>query len=123
MNSMSASRSKLQPVDPIWAAIRAEAEEAVTRDPLLSAFLYSTILNHDNLEDVVIHRLAERLDHQDLSADLIRQTFTEMLRDNRQNACSVAYSVGFNSEAAFNRAFKREFGAPPATWAREAVAA
>jgi AraC-like DNA-binding protein len=47
----------------------------------------------------------------------------EMLRDNRQNACSVAYSVGFNSEAAFNRAFKREYGAPPATWAREAVAA
>jgi AraC-like DNA-binding protein len=47
----------------------------------------------------------------------------EMLRDNRGNASSVAYSVGFNSEAAFNRAFKREFGAPPATWAREAVAA
>jgi AraC-like DNA-binding protein len=46
-----------------------------------------------------------------------------MLRDNRQNACSVAYSVGFNSEAAFNRAFKREFGTPPATWAREALAA
>lgn len=47
----------------------------------------------------------------------------EMLRDHRQNACSVAYSVGFNSEAAFNRAFKREFGAPPATWARDALAA
>ncbi len=46
----------------------------------------------------------------------------EMLRDDRQNAASVAYSVGFNSEAAFSRAFKREFGTPPATWAREAVA-
>jgi AraC-like DNA-binding protein len=47
----------------------------------------------------------------------------DMLRDQRQNACSVAYSVGFNSEAAFNRAFKREFGTPPATWRREAIAA
>jgi AraC-like DNA-binding protein len=47
----------------------------------------------------------------------------EMLRDDRRNASSVAYSVGFNSEAAFNRAFKREYGAPPATWAREALAA
>jgi AraC-like DNA-binding protein len=47
----------------------------------------------------------------------------DMLRDQRQNACSVAYSVGFSSEAAFNRAFKREYGAPPATWAREALAA
>lgn len=42
-----------------------------------------------------------------------------MLRDDRQNASSVAYSVGFNSEAAFNRAFKREYGVPPGLWSRE----
>jgi serine O-acetyltransferase len=93
MNSISASRSKLQPIDPIWSAIRAEAEEAVARDPLLAAFLYATILNHDNLEDVVIHRLAERLDHQDLSADLIRQTFKEMLRDNSDWSTTVRVDI------------------------------
>lgn len=47
----------------------------------------------------------------------------DMLRRDRQNACSVAYSVGFNSEAAFNRAFKREYGLPPAAWQRAAMAA
>lgn len=30
----------------------------------------------------------------------------------------VAEEVGYESEAAFNRAFKREFGMPPATWRR-----
>ncbi|HEX8058459.1 MAG TPA: AraC family transcriptional regulator [Novosphingobium sp.] len=40
----------------------------------------------------------------------------DMLRQERQHAANVAYSVGFNSEAAFNRAFKREFGLPPAAW-------
>ena len=47
-----------------------------------------------------------------------------MLRDGRQNTANISYAVGFNSEAAFNRAFKREFGVPPATWKRnqEAVA-
>jgi AraC-like DNA-binding protein len=45
----------------------------------------------------------------------------DMLRHDRQNACSVAYSVGFNSEAAFNRAFKREYGLPPAAWQRTAA--
>lgn len=42
-----------------------------------------------------------------------------LLRDGNQNAASVAYAVGFNSEAAFSRAFKREFGRPPAMWQRE----
>ncbi len=63
MNTLSVARSpNLQPVDPIWTAVRDEATEAVTRDPLLAAFLYSTILNQESLEDAVIHRLAERLD-------------------------------------------------------------
>ena len=76
MNTLSVARSQnLQPVDPIWTAIRDEATEAVERDPLLAAFLYSTILNQESLEDAVIHRLAERLDHQDLGADIIRQSF------------------------------------------------
>ena len=30
----------------------------------------------------------------------------------------IAAKVGYESEAAFNRAFKREFGMPPATWRR-----
>ena len=46
------------------------------------------------------------------------RTAANMLRDGKQNTANIAYSVGFNSEAAFNRAFKREFGEPPATWRR-----
>jgi AraC-like DNA-binding protein len=30
----------------------------------------------------------------------------------------VASDAGYESEAAFNRAFKREFGLPPAGWRR-----
>jgi serine O-acetyltransferase len=79
MNTVSTIRSaQVQPIDPIWRSIRDEATEAVNRDPLLAAFLYSTILNQETLEDAVIHRLAERLAHQDLGADLIRQSFRAM---------------------------------------------
>ena len=44
------------------------------------------------------------------------RTAAKMLREGKENTANVAFSVGFNSEAAFNRAFKREFGQPPATW-------
>jgi serine O-acetyltransferase len=82
MNSIVVQRSgKLQPVDPIWTSVRDEAREAAERDPLLSAFIYSSILNHETLEEAVIHRIAERLGHPDLATDIIRHTFKAMLRD------------------------------------------
>jgi AraC-like DNA-binding protein len=34
----------------------------------------------------------------------------------------VAFDVGYESEAAFNRAFKREFGLPPAQYRRKLAA-
>lgn len=83
----------LQPIDPIWSSVREEAADAVARDPLLAAFLYSTILNQDSLEDAVIHRLAERLAHQDLGADLVRQTFKAMLADNPDWATTVRVDI------------------------------
>ncbi len=43
-----------------------------------------------------------------------------MLRDCDRKAGDVAFAIGFGSEAAFSRAFKRTFGLPPAAWRREA---
>lgn len=70
--------NSLEAIDPIWDSIRMEAERSISQDPLLAAFLYSTILNQPSLEEAVIHRVCERLDHPDLQANLLRQTFFEM---------------------------------------------
>jgi len=40
------------------------------------------------------------------------------LRSGSDSVARVAGSSGYESEAAFNRAFKREFGVPPAAWRR-----
>jgi serine O-acetyltransferase len=71
-------------VDPVWARIRSEAEEVTRREPELTTFMYENILHHDRLEDAVAHRIAQRLDHPDVSADLIRQAFHEALADQPQ---------------------------------------
>jgi AraC-like DNA-binding protein len=41
-----------------------------------------------------------------------------LLRANRAPVASVALEVGYESEAAFARAFKREVGTSPARWRR-----
>jgi serine O-acetyltransferase len=65
--------------EPLFARIRAEAEEAARREPELAGFLLTTILNHDTLEGAVAHRVAARLDHSDLPADMIRQIYGEFI--------------------------------------------
>ena len=74
--------TKLAALDPIWDRVRTEAEDIVRREPELASFIYSTVLHHDRLEQAVVHRIAERLDHSALSGDLIRQTYDEALRDD-----------------------------------------
>jgi serine O-acetyltransferase len=68
-------------MDPIWDSLQEEARIAASQDPLLAAFLYSTVINQRSLEEAVIYRICERLDHPDLQANLLRQTFAEMLED------------------------------------------
>ncbi len=98
--------------------------------------------------DIIHNRYAEELDVENLarevgvSRSVLGERFAELigeppmrycarwrmrvasvlLREGRDSTANIAYSVGFNSEAAFNRAFKREFGEPPATWRRKAEA-
>ncbi|TCD14576.1 serine O-acetyltransferase [Oricola cellulosilytica] len=72
----------LETVDPIWREVRREAEAAIGNDRALGAFMLSTILNQSTLEDAIIHRISERLDHPDLRSDLIRQAFRAMLDDD-----------------------------------------
>lgn len=44
------------------------------------------------------------------------QLAKQLLLDGRHGVAQVAAMVGYEAEEAFNRAFKREFGLPPAKW-------
>ena len=76
------SASGLDKVDPVWARIRQEAEERARREPELATFIYENILHHDTLEGAVVHRVSQRLDHGDVSAEMIRQAYADALQDD-----------------------------------------
>ena len=48
------------------------------------------------------------------------QLAADLLRSSRRPVSAIAAEVGYDSEAAFSRAFKRELGAAPAAWRRAA---
>jgi AraC-like DNA-binding protein len=50
------------------------------------------------------------------------QLAAQRLRDGHRYVAQVAAEVGYDSEAAFTRAFKREFAASPAQWRKDATA-
>ena len=72
----------LDKVDPVWSRIRSEAEEVARREPELASFIYASILSHDLLEAAVVRRVTERLDHADVPGELIRQAYTDALKDD-----------------------------------------
>ena len=55
-------------LDPVWQRVRGEAEAIVRTEPAIASFVYATILNHDRLEDAIVHRIAAAPRHQAWSA-------------------------------------------------------
>jgi serine O-acetyltransferase len=72
----------LDKVDPVWTRIRREAETVALTEPELASFIYSSVLHHDTLETAVAHRIGERLDHADVSGELIRQAYADALEES-----------------------------------------
>jgi serine O-acetyltransferase len=72
---MKPGREAVANLDPAWTRLRQEAEAAVEREPALTSFVLTSILNLPSLQSAVVHRVATRLGHPALSVDMIAQTF------------------------------------------------
>lgn len=73
------NRMKIRSVDPIWNDVKAGAEEIISAEPALSTLVLANITNHDSFESALAFRLAAKLDHSDVSGELIRQAFEDIL--------------------------------------------
>jgi AraC-like DNA-binding protein len=109
---------------------------AAVNDPQVGKAL--RLLHANAVRDWTVDELAREVG---LSRSVLAQRFTElvgeapmrylanwrlqlakqMMREGTHNIQEVAARVGYDSEAAFNRAFKRATGTPPATWRKGAT--
>src|SRR5947199_1097858 len=74
---MATPREKVSSVDPIWTALRQQAEAMAGREPTLAGFVHATILQHDRMEQALSYHLARKLGGEDLSPLAIREMFDD----------------------------------------------
>jgi serine O-acetyltransferase len=108
VTSNAKKSADLQIVDPVWEAVRAGARQIAASEPSLGNLALSAVLNHDSFEQALAHRLAARLHHDDVSADLIRQAFAEVLADHPQigQAARVDLAATLERDPACHRAIE-----------------
>jgi AraC-like DNA-binding protein len=92
--------------------IHAEPERAWSVEALAHEVGLSRSALHDRFTRYVGHAPMQYL------ANWRIQVGTKLLRESNRTVATIALEVGYDSEAAFSRAFKRLVGMPPAAWRR-----
>ena len=72
---MSVAVEKFAQCDPIWSALRDQAEEVVRAEPVLASSVHATVLAHGRLEDALSYHLAKKVGGADVSSMLARDIF------------------------------------------------
>lgn len=81
--------------DPIWDAIRAEAKSEAEKEPILSSFLFASILSHNCLERALGFVLANRLQDPTLLAAQILDIFDNVIMNDR----GIQHSIRLDLQA------------------------
>jgi len=68
----------------IWDAIRREAERDAKSEPLLSSFLYASILGHESFDRALAFVLANRLSNPTMLPTQLFEIFNEVLIENAE---------------------------------------
>ncbi|GLT82543.1 hypothetical protein SLE2022_009070 [Rubroshorea leprosula] len=79
--------------DPIWDAVREEAKLEAEKEPILSSFLYASILSHDCLEQALAFVLANRLQNPTLLATQLMDIFHDVMMHDRDIQRAIRLDV------------------------------
>ncbi|EIE49157.1 serine acetyltransferase [Salipiger aestuarii] len=74
---MPETRAKIAELDPVWARITREAEEAVAAEPLLGGMVHVSVLHHATIEGALAFRIAMKLANGEMSEQILREICDE----------------------------------------------
>jgi serine O-acetyltransferase len=83
------TKDRVATYDPIWSAMREQAEQLAESEPELASFAHATILKHERLEQALSYHLAKKIGDEDLSSLQVREIFEEAFTANRDMGDAV----------------------------------
>jgi serine O-acetyltransferase len=86
---MAVIREKVATCDPIWSALREQAETLAEREPALASFVHATVLKHDRLENALSYHLAKKIGSEDLPPMMTREIFEEAMNAEPEIGAAV----------------------------------
>jgi serine O-acetyltransferase len=86
--------------ETLWARLRREAEEAVSKEPMLAALFFNSILSQPSFEVAIFHRIASRLGNEVIRPSVIADVFRQ--------AASLDPEIGRGVRADINALVERD---------------
>ncbi|MCH2163110.1 MAG: serine O-acetyltransferase [Marinovum sp.] len=74
---MAYTETQIREMDPVWARILREAEDAVRDEPLLGGLVHQSVLHHASLERALSYRFSLKLESGEMSEQLLREIADE----------------------------------------------
>ncbi|KAJ3681965.1 hypothetical protein LUZ60_014538 [Juncus effusus] len=81
--------------DPIWEAVKSEAKTEAEKEPILSSFLYASVLSHNCLERALGFVLANRLQNPTLLATQLMDIFDDVMMNDK----AIQRSIRLDAQA------------------------
>ena len=83
--------------DPVWDKIRETAKKDADAEPLLSSYMYMSILSHETLEQAISFVLANRLADSTLLPTQLMEMFNSVLfADDKVGIVPLTQSAWFH---------------------------
>lgn len=90
---MVETRAKLAQLDPVWAQIIAEAQDAIDAEPLLGGLIHSSILHHKSIESALAYRISLKLASTEMSEQILREICDEAMVNDPEIALSARADI------------------------------
>jgi serine O-acetyltransferase len=90
---MARTHVNIAPIDPVWTAIRSEAEQVAIDEPLMASLVHAGVLHHSSLERALSYRIAQKLASPEMSELILREIADEAYQGDVQLGASARADI------------------------------